>query len=40
MYDITISKKCIIIFNSGKRETEERIPNAVELISHTIKINS
>jgi len=43
MYDDTIKKKLITIFNSGKHKTEERIPNAVEMTphtEHTIEINS
>jgi len=40
MYDDAILKKLIQIFNSGKHETEEKIPNAVEMLQHTIEINS
>jgi len=34
---IQFKKKLIQFLYSGKRETEERIPNAVEMTPHTIE---
>jgi len=40
LYGDTILRKLITIFNLGKYETEEKIPNVVEMLQHTIEINS